>query len=82
MIATETGLTWRRVGMGDAGRGGRFHEYRCVEHPRLTRLVQRPNDAEPYAESFHVDGITQYYHTEGAALTAMRANPGQPHEPR
>lgn len=76
MILTEPGLTWRRIAIGDAARGGHFSEYRCIEHPRLARLVQRPNDSEPYVETYHVQGIAaQYYRSADDALAAMRANP-------
>ena len=76
MIVTEPDLTWKRIAIGDAGRGGHFTEYRCVEHPRLTRLVQRPNDSAPYVVTYHVEGIAaQHYADPVDALAAMRANP-------
>lgn len=76
MIITEPGLTWRRTAVGDSSRGGSFMQYTCVEHPRLTRLVQRPNRDAEFTEVYCVDGIAaQFYHTPSEALAAMRANP-------
>lgn len=81
MLITEPGLTWTRAYSADDVNGGTYTEYRCVEHPRLTRLVQRPNDSEPYCESYHVRGLVNYYHTPAQALAAMRANPEPAREP-
>ena len=76
MIVTEPGLTWRRAAVGDSAGGGSFTQYQCVEHPRLKRLVQRPNRDAEYTEVYCVEGIAaQFYHTPTEALIAMRANP-------
>lgn len=74
-LITEPGLTWQRVKMADGQRGASFTEYRCVEHPRLTRMVQRQNRDADFVEFYHVDGVGNYYHTPQQALVAMRSNP-------
>lgn len=76
MIMDESGLHWQRIAIGDAGRGGHFTEYQCLEHPRLHRLVQRPNRDSDYVETYTVDGISaQHYHSAREALAAAKANP-------
>lgn len=62
--------------MGGSGEhGAAWTEYRCREQPRLTRMIQRANAEGEYVETFHVDGIGNYYHTEDAAVAAMESNP-------
>lgn len=76
MILDEFGLTWHATqgGMGDGG--ARWTEYRCLEHPRLSRLVQRPNSDSEFVETYHVAGIgAQHWHTAAEAIEAMEANP-------
>ena len=67
--------TWHAVQGGTGSHGARWTEYRAVEFPRLTRMVQRVSDQDDYIETYHVDGLTNYWHDEAAAVTAMRANP-------
>jgi len=75
VILDESGLTWQRTAMGDGARGATFSEYRCVEHPRLTRLTQRANHDAELVETYSVEGIGNYYHSAVEALAAMEANP-------
>lgn len=76
MILTENGLTWRRVRADvDATTGGYSTEYRCVEFPRLTWLVQRATRDLDDVSAYHVDGLVNYYPDARTALAAMLANP-------
>lgn len=77
MIVTEPGLRWRlAVRRNDPVYGGAASEYRCVEYPRLTRLVQRQSRDAEVVETYHVDGIeAQHYLTPTEALEAMESNP-------
>lgn len=77
MILTEPDLTFRlRMRRNDPMTGGACSEYQCVQHPRLTLMVQRPNRDAACVETYHVDGIAaQFYRTAATALEAMEANP-------
>ena len=70
--------TWHAVQGGSGEHGAVFTEYRCVEYPRLTRMIQRANAEGEFFETYHVDGIGNYFHDEQAAIRAMRANPEVP----
>ena len=76
MIVAD-GLTWRGIrALSIADTGGDCREYRCVEHPRLTRMVQRPNRDADAVETFHVKGVsTQHWHSAREAIAAAEANP-------
>lgn len=77
MISDENGFQWFRVlQQRDEATGGECTTYRCAEHSRLLRLVQRPNKDAPFTITYHVEGIAaQHYEGAGEALQAMEANP-------
>jgi hypothetical protein len=75
MILTD-GLHWFEVLKTRSPDGGECREMRCVEHRRVTMLVQRPTDDVDFVTTFHVDGIrAQHYHSAAEAVAAMEANP-------
>lgn len=76
MILDESGLTWRRVFEERGPRGELCIRHDCVEHPRLYRLWQVPNQERGAIECYFVAGIeAQHWHTAAEALAAMWANP-------
>lgn len=77
MITDESGLRWFRVlKQCDEGTGGECTTYRCAQHRRVMRLVQRPNRDAEFVETYTVDGIpAQHYHSADEAVAAMEANP-------
>lgn len=78
LIIDEHGLTWRQTAPPriDQRYGGECIERTCVQHPRVTQLVQRPNREADWVTTYVVDGIqAQYWHTAAEAIAAMRANP-------
>ena len=80
MILDENGLSWRQVSSDqvtnhDSGAVSSMTLYRCVEHPRVSRVVQRANVDEPWIETFHLVGLPQFWHSAGDAVKAMEENP-------
>ena len=80
MTADENGLTWRlvssdQVTIHESGVISSMKLYRCVEHPRISRVVQRANVDEPWIETFHLVGLPQHWHSAGEAVRASEANP-------
>lgn len=74
MILDESGLTWKRFASGYGPQGSDFVEYRCPQHPRLSKVVQHQTGDAPAVETFHVDGLAQVYRTARQALQALAAN--------
>ena len=76
MILDEAGLTWRyesTEAVNDTG--GLMRLYRCVEHPRITKIVQRPHRDEPWVERYYVQGLANWWRMPRNALEALRENP-------
>jgi hypothetical protein len=75
-MSLDADLTWDLLSLEmDGASGGECAEYRCSQCPRLTRLLQRPNRDADWVETYHVEGVSNYYHSAAAAIEAMRANP-------
>lgn len=75
MLIDEHGFAWACVRTDHGPRGEQLAEYRCEQHPRLSQLVQRSNQDEPYVATFHITGLAQVYRSLDAALEALRSNP-------
>ena len=73
----DSGLQWCWLSQHrDPSTGGECATWRCVEHPRLLWMEQRPNKDADWTNSYSVEGIAaQYYHSPADALLAMDANP-------
>lgn len=68
-------LDWDFVSLEmDGTTGGECTEHVCRQHPRLTRLVQRPNRDAEWITTYHVRDVSNYYATPEAALAAMASN--------
>ncbi len=75
MIITDGGLVWKHLHGGHGPRAEEFTEFAWDGDERLRRIVQRPNQDEPFMVTYHVVGLAQIYRTPDEAMQAMRDNP-------
>lgn len=70
-------LTWHLIEQRmDPPTGGECSECQCDQHPRVSRLTQRPNRDAEWITTYEVAGIAaQHYASAAEALAAMRSNP-------
>ncbi len=75
MIITNSGLVWRRLHGGHGPRAEECTDYAWDGDDRLRRIVQRPNQDEPFRVTYLVIGLAQIYSTAEQAMQALRDNP-------